>query len=201
MKLVALVHVISYPVLVWLVWTWLGIAESSGAALAGSLVLAIVIIAAISWLLATAFDGDLRVRATWARSLLYVVIALCLLGVTLWLRKISFWVAFALLIAALLPPLLLRRLSVVWNWRYWLACIVLVVAGGYIPWKLATWVPGAKTLTTQAASMGVRFAIAYLISVAALLAFAYFLRRLAVPREPTPAAQHAHGDSQGLSPA
>ena len=36
MKLLALVHVISYPVLVWLVWTWLGIAESSGAALAGS---------------------------------------------------------------------------------------------------------------------------------------------------------------------
>ncbi len=217
MKLIALVHVLSYPVLVWLVWTWLGLAESSGAALAGSLVLALVIIAAISWLLAIAFDGGLRVRSMWARSLIFVLLAVAALGVTIWLTsyrpaaadwiatKLSsggkaqnprrfdvvylgvLWMAFGTVVAALVPPHYARTLRVLRNWHYWLACLVLVVIGGYVPWKLATWVPGAKTLAAQAASMGVRFAIAYLISVAALLVFASVVRRLAVPREPTPA--------------
>jgi hypothetical protein len=93
MKLVALVHVTAYPLLVWLVWTWLGIAESSVISLAGSAVLAVSIIVAISWLLATAFDGELRVRATWIRSLLFVIITLWLVGVTLWLRNRNLWVS------------------------------------------------------------------------------------------------------------
>ena len=217
MKLVALVHVAAYPVLVWLAWTWLGIAESSAAALAGSLVLGVVIILALSWLLATAFDGDLRVRSSWVRSLLFVAVALAAVGATLWLAgyrpavtdwlaaKLSsagraqnprrfdafyiggLWLAFGLVVAMLLPSHYLRTTRVLRNWRYWLACLALVVAGGYLPWKLATWVPAAKTLATQAASMGVRFAIAYLISVTALLVFASIVRRLAIPREPTPA--------------
>jgi hypothetical protein len=192
MKLVALVHVISYPIVVWFVWTWLGIAESSALALAGSAVLAIAIIAAISWLLAIAFEGNLHVRSAWVWSLVFVVVALCLISVRLWV---------GLIIVALLPPLLVRNLRVLINWRYWLACTALIAVGGYLPWKLATWVPGAKTLTAQAASMAIRFGIAYLISVGSLLAFAYFVRRLAIPCEPTGAAQHAHNDSQGLSPA
>jgi hypothetical protein len=187
MKLVALVHVVAYPILVWLVWTWLGLAESSTAALAGSVALGAVIVAATAWLLATAFDGGLHVRATWVRSLLFVLLAAVLGGVTIALRRSQLWWALAFIIAALLPPLFLRTFRLWWSWRYWVACIVFAIVAGYAPWKLVTWVPATKTLAAQATSMTIRFAIAYLISVAGLLAFASIVRRLAIPREPTPA--------------
>ena len=66
----------------------------------------------------------------------------------------ALWIAFGLVVAALVPPHYTRTLRVLRNWRYWLACIVLVIAGGYIPWKLATWVPGAKDARSSGGEHG-----------------------------------------------
>jgi hypothetical protein len=194
--MVAAVHVPSYPVLVWLVWVWFGIAESSPMELLGSVLLGLMIIVAIAWLLATAFTGGLRVTvSTWARSLVFVVACLLLLGGTLWLggsrrlHPVMFWTASAALIAVLLPLHFVRTLRLLRDWRYWAACMLLVVIGAYAPWKLVSWVPAAKTLTAQAASLTIRFAAAYLFAVASFLVFAFVVRRLAADQiSPTPAA-------------
>jgi hypothetical protein len=216
MKLLLLVHVLAYPVLVWLIWVWLGIAESSTAAVAGSAVLGVAVVAAVAWLLATAFEGSLRVHAAWARSLVFVVLAIALIGVAVWLagyrpvvtawiaakysgvrgttlnpRRFdtaylaTLWTMFGIIVALLLPPHFIRTSRTIRNWRYWAACIALAVVAGYAPWKLVTWVPAAKTLAAQAASMAARFALAYLITVAALLVFASIVRRLGLPHSPS----------------
>jgi hypothetical protein len=177
MMRLALVHAVAYPVLVWLVWVWLGIAERSAMALVGSALLAVFIVVALAWLVATAFDGHLRVRATWVRSLVFVVLLLGLITVKMWLG----------IAALILLPLLVLKPRLLLDWRYWAACVALAAVGGYLPWKLVTWVPAAKTLATQATSMGIRFSVAYVISVAALLLFASAVRRLAIPKSPSPA--------------
>jgi hypothetical protein len=184
--LLAAVHVLSYPVLVWLVWVWLGIAESSIFELIGSVVLALLVVAAVAWLLATAFEGSLRVsRPTWMRSLLFTLACLLLIGATLWLAAnrrtypALWWTAFAAVIAVLLPPHFVLTWRVLRDWRYWAACAALVLVGGYGPWKVVSWVPAAKTLAAQATSMAIRFAAAYLLSVVMLLVFASVVRRLA----------------------
>jgi hypothetical protein len=219
-----LVHAVSYPILVWLVWTWLGVAESSTTQLALSIALGLFIVAASAWLIATAFDGSLRVRSTWLRSLVFVGIALLLLAFIAWAAayrvqvldwfaaKLSslrgkavnprsldtiylggLWLKLALIMAVLVPPLLARTWRVLRDWRYWAAVAVLALAGAYVPWRLVTWVPDVKSLASQATSMGVRFTLAYLFIVAAVLAFAYVVRRLvsvhhaAVQNEPNPA--------------
>jgi hypothetical protein len=219
-----IVHAVSYPILVWLVWTWLGIAESSTTQLALSIVLGLFIVAASAWLIATAFDGSLRVRSTWLRSLVFVGMALLLLAFIAWAAayrlqvldwfaaKLSglrgravnprsldaiylggLWLKLALILAVLVPPLLARTWRVLRDWRYWAAVAVLALAGAYVPWRLVTWVPDVKSLASQATSMGVRFTLAYLLIVAAVLAFAYVVRRLAsmhqaaVQNEPNPA--------------
>jgi hypothetical protein len=209
----------------WLVWAWLGIAESSAAALAGSVVLGLVIVAAVAWLLATAFEGNLRVHSMWLRSLLFVLLALLLIGIAVWLAgyrpavtgwiaaKISnarakavnprsldwiyrgvLWSALGVTIAAVLPRLFVRSSRVLRDWRYWTACLLVVLIGGYLPWKVVTWVPAANTLAMQTVSMFVRFSLAYLVGVAALLLFASAVRRLAsappagFPNEPNSTA-------------
>jgi len=197
----AAVHLVSYPLLVWLVWVWLGIAESSAAELIGSVVLGLFVVAAVAWLLATAFEATLRVLwSPWARSLLFVVVCLILIGAALWLAgrqppkaawiyQTGLWAAVAAIIAVLVPLLLLRSWRVLRDWRYWIACVLLIVIGGYVPWKLISWVPAAATLAGQATSMAIRFALAYLLSVASLLAFAFAVRRFAaIPTSPTPTA-------------
>ena len=53
---------------------------------------------------------------------------------------------------------------------YWLWYVVLLVIGAYIPYKVVWWVPDLSTLTKQAWSAGVRFALAYLILISAWVA-------------------------------
>jgi hypothetical protein len=197
--LLAGVHLVSYPLLVWLVWVWLGIAESSAAELIGSVALGVLVVAAVAWLLATAFEASLRVLwSPWVRSLLFVVLCLILIGGALWLAgrqppkaawiyRAGLWSALAAIIAVLVPLHLLRSWRVLREWRYWMACVLLTAIGGYVPWKLISWVPAATTLAGQATSMSIRFALAYVVSVASLLAFAFAVRRLAAIRtSPTP---------------
>lgn len=53
---------------------------------------------------------------------------------------------------------------------YWLWLIVLIFIGLYLPYRLVWWVPEVSTLSKQAWSAGVRFAVAYLLLVSAFVA-------------------------------
>jgi hypothetical protein len=179
------VQVAGYPLLVWLVWIWLGIAERSVMEILGSAALGGAIVAALAWLLASAFDGTLKVRGLWVRSLVFVIAALVIAGAGWWLTRKIYPIA---LIALLVPPLYRCSWRVLGKWRYWAAFVLLAGTGLYLPWKMATWVPAATSLASQTASMAARFLIAYLLAVGSLVGFAAELRRLANPTEPTRAA-------------
>ena len=53
--------------------------------------------------------------------------------------------------------------------RYWLGSAVLLLAGFYLPWKLAMWAPKIGGITMQARSMVLRFGIAWVVAVTAWL--------------------------------
>jgi hypothetical protein len=200
-------------VLLWLVWVWFGIPEASVWQLLGSLSLAIVIIGGTAWVLACVLGGGLWMPGLWRRTAAIVVFLLVLCGISLWLtqydgaaaewlavrisrargrainpRHLSWilpalrWGVFAVLAFAAVAP----RRRILRNWRYWVLALALVIAGGYLPWKLLTWVPAFRGLPAQAISMAIRFVLAYTISVAALVAFGALLRRL--PADPSPAS-------------
>jgi hypothetical protein len=73
---------------------------------------------------------------------------------------------------------------------YWIGMLLAVLGGIYLPWKLVKWVPKAETLTSQAASMGVRFLIAYILVVTAVVVMAW----LAARPKPAVAESAAVGD-------
>ena len=56
---------------------------------------------------------------------------------------------------------------------YWLWFCLLLGIGFYVPYKLVRWIPDLQTLRQQTWSMGIRFLIAYLISVTAFLALVW----------------------------
>jgi hypothetical protein len=177
--LVALIQVLAYPLLLWLVWIWLGIPESSGWQLLGSAVLAVAILAASSWLLAVAFAGSFHVRSIWIRSLVFLLVLIVVAGGLAWRTHLVTWGVAAVITATILPLLIYRSWRPLRSWRYWLAWAALILIGGFLPWKLVTWVPATGAMAAQALSMAVRFLFAYLVSVAALLGFAYLVRSLA----------------------
>jgi hypothetical protein len=57
--------------------------------------------------------------------------------------------------------------------RYWPGMLIAVLGGIYLPCKLANWVPKADTLKSQAMSMGIRFLIAYILAVNAVVLMAW----------------------------
>ena len=184
-----------YLALLLFVWVWLGISERTAWHIAGSALLAAVIVAGLAWLLASAFGSR------WWRGLLLLATlgALGLAGVWAAGRmqpRWAVWVTMALAAAALAPLVLTGQLRPLRSWQYWVAVGAVTAGGVYLPWKLVGWVPEFGSLTAQAASMALRFALAYGLSVSALLALAALVRRLA--REdrssPSSAPQPAHGD-------
>lgn len=70
----------------------------------------------------------------------------------------------------------LRTSAMVRSWRllksgsYWLWFWGLMIVGGYVPYKLVWWIPDLKTLTLQAWSAGLRFALAYALLVTSWIA-------------------------------
>lgn len=62
---------------------------------------------------------------------------------------------------------------------YWIGASVLFLIGGYGPSKLLGWVPEVHSLTTEFASLAVRFLLAYLLAVTAWLATLSLLSRVA----------------------
>ena len=199
-------QVLGYPVLLYLVWLWLGIPEQSALQLMGSVLLAMVIVLGLAGLLAAAFHVRFRRMAG------FVVLLVACVGIAYWLSgyaeasgnwlaaKVSVWrrrpsnpMAWALRYSwlvwgacALTVFVVLAACAggrrVLTRWPYWLLCLALVVAGAWLPWRLVWWVPTAQTITAQTVSLVLRFGLAYLLWLGSLLAFAAGVRRLSASR-------------------
>ncbi len=63
-----------------------------------------------------------------------------------------------------------RSLRVLKRPAYWLSCCAFALVGLYLPLRLVWWIPNLSTLTRQAWSAGLRFAIAYLLLISAWIA-------------------------------
>ncbi len=78
-------------------------------------------------------------------------------------------------------------------WRYWVAFIVLFGLGAGVPCQLVWWLPVKGSVGVEAASMSVRFGVAYLIAITAWLLLASVLglasatKSLSAPPAPPPA--------------
>jgi hypothetical protein len=199
-------QVLGYPVVLYLLWLWLGIPEGSALQLAGSVLLGLVIAIGLAWLLASAFE------VRFPRMLVFVVLLAGFAGVAWWLTgyadeagnwlaaKVSIWrrrpanpgtwalrywwtvwTVFLLAIFGLLAWLAGGR-RVLRRWPYWLLCVGLLISGAWMPWKVLWWVPKLDTITAQTVSMVLRFGVAYLLWLGSLLLFAAGVRRVAGSR-------------------
>lgn len=93
-----------------------------------------------------------------------------------------------------------RAFAAVGHVRYWIAYVALFVAGVYLPAKLAWWkVPARGTISTEAASVGVRLIVAYLLIVTCWVILVSVLGRLSVLGGPQP--QLADTSAPSIAPA
>lgn len=174
----AAIQAAGYPVLLGLVYEWLGIADRSAWDVALSGVLAAAIVCGAVWLMVHAIGGPAR------RSLAWVAAAAAVAAGSVWisgrvkpLYAASAWMVGIAALVALLPvvagarPVLGRR-------RYWALALALVAAGVALPWLLVRWVPQFQNFGAQTASLVVRFGMAYAIALAAWLTLVSLPRRL-----------------------
>jgi hypothetical protein len=96
----------------------------------------------------------------------------CLLWIWLWVLAPAIWLPIATTVAAVGFDLkrMARSLHVLKRLAYWLWFCALMLLGAYIPYKLIRWIPDLGGLRKQAWSMGLRFFIAYVILITALVA-------------------------------
>ena len=93
-----------------------------------------------------------------------------------WVYPVFLWTMLLTIVALILPPLLLNCLRPLRSPVYWASFVLLAMAGYWIPWFIVTWIPTAESITVQTLSMVLRWGFAYLIALAALLAFAHVAR-------------------------
>lgn len=100
--------------------------------------------------------------------------------VYIWLLRVLF-----VLLALLLHPIAARLAGgldsaarVLKQPAYWLAGVLLAVAGLLIPWWLINWVPAVGSLAMEAISAAVRFTLAYVLAIVSWVTMAAFMARL-----------------------
>jgi len=82
---------------------------------------------------------------------------------------IAIWLPVASTVAAagLRPQRMARSWRLLRRGSYWLWFCALALLGAYLPYKLVWWIPDVSTLGKQAWSMGLRFALAYILLISA----------------------------------
>ncbi len=96
----------------------------------------------------------------------------------LWLLMallLCIWLPIASTVAAvgLRPARMARSLRTLKRLPYWLWICGLTLIGAYLPYKLVWWIPDLSTLTKQAWSAGLRFALAYVLLISAWVALLF----------------------------
>jgi hypothetical protein len=95
-----------------------------------------------------------------------------------WVLVVLFWVMFPALWAPVATTIaatgfsgrhIARSFRVLRQPLYWILLCILIALGAWVPYKLVTWVPDATTLRSQAWSAGLRFAMAYMVSITAFI--------------------------------
>lgn len=210
-------QLLGYAILFLAVWLWLGIPERSKWDLLLSLFLGVGIVFGAALLVAQAFGTGGKPALAFILCLLLLGTTALWLGgysapIAAWLAaKASYWRgrpmnpawfatgyrAFLWAVVAATAFALLSRLAfgnwrVAQRWKYWAACTLFVAVVMVVPLQLVRWVPSFGSFAAQTASLVVRFSLAYLMAVGALVAFAStvrsFARTAAVRRQPQPAA-------------
>lgn len=181
-----LILVAGYPLVMWLVWIWLGVAERDPGDLILSVVLGVAIVAGLTGLVWIVFGGSLPRSLGFVLSILLLTMLMSLLPSSgPKLRSIYPWAVRAgtlVLMAILLALVLLGTTTMFRRWQYWLAWCALAVGVYAIPSWLVGWVPQLTSMTAQTTSMVVRFGLAYLIALGTLTAFARYVRQMANPQ-------------------
>jgi len=92
-----------------------------------------------------------------------------LLFAVLWIILPALWAPVATTISAagLSGGHGMRSLRVLRQPLYWILLCLLMALGGWVPYRLVTWIPDLKTLHQQAWSAGLRFAAAYVVLITA----------------------------------
>jgi hypothetical protein len=190
------IQAVGYPVILALIYFWLGIADRSIWQVLLSFVLGLVIVAATAWLTGQALGMPLRRYLPWFAALVTVIgcawwlnsyrpsVGLSIAShLTLWLRKPVkpetagavytglLWLLGTAGVLSLLPFAAGSR-QALRDWRYWAMAAVLVLAGLTVPSLLVHWVPKLPGFAAQTASLAVRFILAYAIALAIWLALA-----------------------------
>jgi hypothetical protein len=187
---------LGYPVVMWLVWLWLGVPERDVSDLLLSAGLAVAIVAGLTALVWVVFGGSPWRALGFVLSIMTItivtsmipsrVVAVEKLSAVRWAGPFLLRALTVLLMAAVLPIVLMGTASLLYRWRYWGAWAVLTVGVYVIPKYLVDWVPELQSLSGQTASLIVRFGAAYLIALATFTGFARYIRRMAGQPAPAP---------------
>jgi len=175
-----------------LAWVWFALPDAEVWQVAASGVLGAIAVCLILWLhgaTMAAYHQDAGVpwRAT-VKRLPVLIVWLVVLVAAVWglLRWIppqrSVWrmLAIAGVLLVLIPlasqfatrGFRLRGVGACLNWRYPAGFASATILGVYLPLRLVWWVPEVEGIASQAASMGARFLLAYLLAVASWLLLA-----------------------------
>ncbi len=188
-------------VLLLLGYWWLSLPDRTVWQVALSVLVALVIIFAALWLHAAALaafhpqppPGGLAWRAL-RRLPLFLICLLLVAAVSVALLWLAAWrpstqLGVAALALALLPLISQAAgggfsarvaLRIPGQWRYWnIGVVIFVLAGAYFPYRLIWWIPEVGSFAAQAASVIVRFGLAYVLAVTAWLLLAALIGRLA----------------------
>lgn len=169
-KQTLLLELVGWPALLSLLWAWLAVPEQKSWQLGLSLLMALVMLALFSFLIAAAFTaGAPRWRAALGRmgrttpwAVLFVV-ALAVAFAYLerdWARMLAIGG-----LLAIFGPLFAWAPSRIKRPVVWVALAVFMVAGLYVPWRLIWWIPKLEGMRAQAISAAARFALAGVLYV------------------------------------
>jgi hypothetical protein len=171
------VEILGWPLFLAALYHWLSIPEAKVLQVGLTLVLALVLAAMLTYLVAAAFTAAApRWKAALARvPRVFPVVALWCLALFLLVNLIERewwrWAVLALSTLAFAPLCAAgwRGYQRLRHGMVWVALGLFLVIGLYVPWRLIWWVPKIEGLTGQAVSAGIRFVIAGLLFALAWL--------------------------------
>jgi hypothetical protein len=111
-----------------------------------------------------------------------------LLWFLIWVLIPIIWLPIASTVAAagLRSARMARSLRLLRRPAYWLWFVALMLIGAYIPYKIVWWIPDLSTLTKQSWSVGLRFALAYLLLISAWVALLLVVGERVENEDPEP---------------
>jgi hypothetical protein len=143
------------------------------------LLIAVAVLAAslywlLEWLLGRAYSPASNTASWLTLHLRRPVHPALILGIITWKVRVVEWVVVPVLLLPLIAGVAgdsgrvsFARLR---DWKFWIACPVLLLLAFYAPWRLMNWVPWHGGLALEMTSFLVRWLVAWLLFVTAWFA-------------------------------